>query len=39
MKQIKELKEPVMCDNCSRRKDRHTQAQADNCKMARSLKA
>lgn len=39
MRQIKELKESVMCDNCGRRKDRHTQPQADNCKMARSFKA
>jgi len=39
MRQIKELKEPIICDNCGRRKDRHTQPQADNCKLARSFKA
>lgn len=38
-RKIKELSESVMCDNCNRRKDRHTQDQANNCKLARTLKA
>ncbi len=39
MKQIKELKEPIMCDNCGKRRDRHTIDQAKNCVLARSHKA
>lgn len=31
--------ESIMCDNCGKRKDRHTMDQAKNCVNARSLKA
>ena len=36
---IGQVKESIICENCNKRKDRHSQDQANNCKVALRLKA